>query len=41
MEQIVKMFNLEQVQTISLSLKKYYFWQYKQLITAWHQKMKS
>ncbi len=41
MERFVKKFNLEQVQTISASLKKYYFWQSKQLITAWHQLMRS
>ena len=32
MEQIVKMFNLEQIQTIFLWLKKYYFWQQKQQV---------
>ncbi len=40
MERIVKMFNLEQVQTILPSMKNDYFWHYKRLITVWHQKMR-
>ena len=33
MEQIVKMFNLEQIQTVPQWPKIYYFWEQKQLIT--------